>query len=306
MKTFILSLVLATMSAITADAQPIEQEVPLYPSDPPAPHLLDLDKQTIAILKDVHNSGAILYNDNNYAACYYMYIGSLATIEPILKHHPKIQQTISQGRKSVENMAVDGIQVQAFKMHEVIEKVRTQLQTEVKKMEKAAPGELNPTPEKKTEPSTSKGEMTEKQDADMAAAKKEKAMKEAEKEKAMAEKAMAEKKRAEELAEKEKRQQEKAAKAAEKNAGGSVMFDGKPVSKAEIAMTSLNLDEPRVFTATTDDAGKFTLPKDVVDGEYRITISGDKVPSQYAMTNSSPLTVTIKNGAGNFDWKLEK
>lgn len=316
MKTFILPVALVAIVSCMAHAQPIDRDVPIYPTNPPAPHLLDFDKQVIATLKTVHNSGADLYNGNDYSACYYMYLGSLTTLEPLLKHHPKIQQTMAQGRRKITGMAVDGIKVQAFKMHEVIETVRNELQAEVKQMEKPAPGKLNPVPEKNKE--KSKEEQEKLKETEKKKAEAMKAIEEAEaaiiaakdKAKRMAEEAA---KKAKEEAEALKMKAEEAAKeaqkekkAANKNPGGTVMLEGKPVSKAEVAMTSLNLDEPRVFTATTDDAGKFTLPKDVVDGKYRVTISGDNVPSQYAMTNTSPLTITIKDGTGNYDWKLEK
>ena len=268
MKTSLIAITVLAfgLSGGLAHAQPTERDLPLYPMTPPSPHVLEFDTQAVATLKVVHNAGADLYNNNDYAACYFMYIGSLTTIEPFLKHHPKIQQMIQRGRKEVEEMATDGVKVQAFELHQLIEKVRVELQENVKRMKQPAPSDLTPG-------NADAPKMKEKQPKnDVKIPKKPKSLPNP-----VAEAGI-----------------------------GTVMLGDKPAAMLKVTMVSLNLDTPKVYTTTTDQDGKFTMPEGITPAEYRVVFTGTNVPKQYTMTDTSPLTVTIKDGTNNVTFELKE
>lgn len=96
-------------------------------ADPPATiELTALDRMVIDSLKDVHNRGAELYNDaKDYTACFRMYEGALRTVRPLLAHRPATQKTIDAGLAKLADD--DTARERAFRLHEVIEKVRGEL-----------------------------------------------------------------------------------------------------------------------------------------------------------------------------------
>lgn len=113
-------------------------------AQPKAPTPTELDKIAIDVLKDVHNRGAELYNTGDAAGCFRMYESALLTVRPFLAHRPAVQQTITAGLDEVAK-TTDGVKLQAFRLHEVIEKVRAELKDEVKKTE-PKPKEPEPKP----------------------------------------------------------------------------------------------------------------------------------------------------------------
>jgi hypothetical protein len=104
------------------------------PAVPRPPTLTDLDRIAIDVLRDVHNRGAELYNRGYPAECYRMYEGALITVRPFLAHRPAVQKKLDDGLAEVA-ASPDGVKVQAFRLHELIEQVRADLKAEVKKAE---------------------------------------------------------------------------------------------------------------------------------------------------------------------------
>ena len=98
-----------------------------------------LDQLAIDVLKDVHNLGAELYNRQDAAGAYRIYEGALLTVKPFLAHRPAIQKVIESGL--AESAKADGVKVQAFRLHEVIEQVRAELKAEAAKTMPTGKGE---------------------------------------------------------------------------------------------------------------------------------------------------------------------
>ncbi len=86
----------------------------------------DLDRIAIDVLKEMHNKGAELYNAGEPAGCLKIYGTALLSVKPFLKHRPSIQKSIDAGMVDVEK--AEGSKLQAFKLHELIEKIRADLQ----------------------------------------------------------------------------------------------------------------------------------------------------------------------------------
>jgi hypothetical protein len=88
---------------------------------------------------------------------------------------------------------------------------------------------------------------------------------------------------------------------------GVVTLGGKPLAKVDVTIVSLTLPAPRVFTATTDDAGKFAFPAELPPADYAamVTGGGDKVPAKYRSTMTSGLQVVVKAGEQTTDVKLQ-
>jgi hypothetical protein len=76
-------------------------------------------------LRDVINRGVDLYNGGDPAACYRVYEGSLATIEPLLAHHPDLQKVIARALASAERDPVAWRR--AFTLRNALDKVRAGL-----------------------------------------------------------------------------------------------------------------------------------------------------------------------------------
>jgi hypothetical protein len=76
-------------------------------------------------LRDVINRGVDLYNAGDPAACYRVYEGSLATIRPLLAHHPDLQKMIGQSLASAERDPVAWRR--AFTLRNALDKVRAEL-----------------------------------------------------------------------------------------------------------------------------------------------------------------------------------
>ena len=106
-----LVLTLASASAQQPGAKPVAEG--------------DLDRIAVEVLKEMHNKGAELYNAGEPSGCLKIYGTALLTVKPFLKHRPSIQKSIDAGIAEVEK--ADGLKLQAFKMHELIEKIRADL-----------------------------------------------------------------------------------------------------------------------------------------------------------------------------------
>jgi len=98
----------------------------------------DLDRVAIDVLKEMHNKGAELYNSGEPSGCLKIYGTALMTVKPFLKHRPSIQKSIDAGIAEAEK--AEGLKLQAFKMHELIEKIRADLQKPEQLAESVATG----------------------------------------------------------------------------------------------------------------------------------------------------------------------
>jgi hypothetical protein len=104
---------------------------PASAADPRLPDVKTFDKQVIDSLRDVHNTGADLYNKHrDYAGAYRMYQGGLLTIRPLLQHRPAAQKLIDTGLEKAELEA--DVARKAFLLHETIEAVRKNLKDAIR------------------------------------------------------------------------------------------------------------------------------------------------------------------------------
>jgi hypothetical protein len=102
---------------------------PAFAEDLKLPDAKTYDKIVVETLREVHNTGAELFNEwRDYAATYRIYQGSLMTVRPLLAHRPAAQKIIDEGLASAEKDS--SMKQRAFKLHETIEGVRTLLKGE--------------------------------------------------------------------------------------------------------------------------------------------------------------------------------
>lgn len=144
-RTALLTGVLAMISTpIAYGAEP--------PAAGPSPSTKsDPDRLVIDALKEVHNRGADLYNTGDSAGCFRMYQGALLTARAFLGHRPAVQKVIDDGLADVAK--TEGVKIQAFRLHEVIEDVRAKLKDEIKKAkDPGSKDEPKPKPDPKVEP----------------------------------------------------------------------------------------------------------------------------------------------------------
>jgi len=123
-------------------------------SEPPTPKptpAQELDRIALDVFKEMHNQGAALYNADDTAGCLKVYRTALLSVKPFLKHRPAIQNGIEKGLAEAEK--IDGPKAQAFRLHELIVQVRTDLKVE---SDKPAPPERPPD----SPPSTVTGSIT--------------------------------------------------------------------------------------------------------------------------------------------------
>lgn len=98
----------------------IHQSAPLDPTT--------FDRSVIESLRQIHDRGAKLYNDNkDYTGCQQLYEGALLAISPLLSHRPAVQVRIQETMKLIDREAT--AKGRAFKLHELIEAVRADLKT---------------------------------------------------------------------------------------------------------------------------------------------------------------------------------
>lgn len=97
--------------------------------EPKLPDVKTFDKLVVDTLRDVHNTGADLYNTRkDFEGTYRMYHGSLLTVRPLLGHRPDAQKLIDTGLAAAEKEA--SVAQKAFRLHEAIEAVRSNLKGE--------------------------------------------------------------------------------------------------------------------------------------------------------------------------------
>jgi hemoglobin len=84
------------------------------------------DKQLIATLKSVINTGADIYNkmgDRN--GCYRYYQGALTALRPMLEGHPKLQEEVKKGLADAERLPFPGDR--AFALNKLLVKIHDHL-----------------------------------------------------------------------------------------------------------------------------------------------------------------------------------
>jgi hypothetical protein len=210
------------------------------------PTFAELDKRAVDVLRDIHNRGAELYNRGDPAGCYRMYEGALVTIRPSLTHRPAVTKTLDDGLADVAK-SPDGVKVQAFRLHELIEKIRADLKGEPKKAEP-----------KKAEPET-------------------------------------------------KAPQTVSAKPPAAKTGqvkGLVTLDGQPLAAAEVAVVTLDLPRPRVFTAKVTN-GAYAFADELPTGKYVLIVTGKGVPEKFGTTLTSGLRVEVAGGPSELNLDLK-
>jgi hypothetical protein len=85
-----------------------------------------LDKAIADALRDVHERGRYLHNEaGDSAAAYRMYQGGLAVARGVLSYRPELQRLIADGLAAADREPT--VQRRAFALHEVIERVRSNL-----------------------------------------------------------------------------------------------------------------------------------------------------------------------------------
>jgi hypothetical protein len=115
------SLALALALTATAAAQ-----------EPKLPDARTFDKLVSDSLRDVHDKGATIYNDEkDFAGTFRLYQGALATVRPLLAHRPEAQKLIDTGFAAADKVPdAEGkpdFARKAFVLHETIEAVRKEL-----------------------------------------------------------------------------------------------------------------------------------------------------------------------------------
>ena len=122
------------------------------------PTFAELDKRAVDVLRDIHNRGAELYNRGDPAGCYRMYEGALITVRPFLTHRPAVTKALDDGLADVAK-SPDGVKVQAFRLHELIERVRADLKAEAKTSESKAPPQKDKEPAPMKQPAAKTGQV---------------------------------------------------------------------------------------------------------------------------------------------------
>jgi|SRR5947209_13923233 len=86
----------------------------------------DLHRQVSEALYEVHEKGAAVYNTNNdYTGAYRLFQGGLTVAGRLLTDRPDLQKLIADGLAAAERQPTTDRR--AFKLHETIEAVRTEL-----------------------------------------------------------------------------------------------------------------------------------------------------------------------------------
>lgn len=86
----------------------------------------NLDRIAAEVLKEMHNKGAALYDAKDHAGCSKICSTALQSVKPFLSHRPATQKAIADGLAEVEKL--DGVKAQAYRTHELIVRIRTELQ----------------------------------------------------------------------------------------------------------------------------------------------------------------------------------
>jgi hypothetical protein len=271
-------------------------------AQPPAPAgAADWDKLVIDALKEAHNKGADLYNAGDPAGGFRLYQGALTVVRPLLAHRPAVQKLIDDGFADVARSA-GIIKIQAFRLHEVIEQVRAELKKETTKdtakatatelLPPSPPRQLPPPKPVTSEAPTPKPRAEERDTEPMP--------------------------KPADLPPDAPPKPKDVSKAAEPvrpaarggSVGGKVTLGGTPVAAGEVTFVSLGTPEPRVFTATTTDAGLYAFEATLPPGEYGVMVTpgagGAKVPAKYQTPLTSGLARTVAVGVNALDLELKE
>lgn len=148
MPRLLASLALGLALAVSADAQ-----------DPKLPDVRAFDKMVSDSLRDVHDKGATIYNDEkDFAGAFRLYEGALAAVRPLLAHRPAAQKLIDTGFATADKVPdAEGkpdFARKAFVLHETIEAVRRELKAgfTAPKPEDKKPVEKKPEDKKPVDP----------------------------------------------------------------------------------------------------------------------------------------------------------
>ncbi|HVK08177.1 MAG TPA: carboxypeptidase-like regulatory domain-containing protein [Gemmataceae bacterium] len=227
------------------------------------------ERQLSDALRDAHDRGADLYNAGDMAACYRLFQGSLIVAKGMLGEYPKLQRLVADGLAEADRETQVG--KRAFVLHELIEKVRSELRVarrgpealtvpprEVKSDAKPKPGPAAPPASKKPTTETKPAAVVE----------------------------------------------------AKSGVVGRVLWQGNPLAGAEVMFVSLGQQPPRVYEAMSGAQGTYAAP-DVAGGKYVVTIvpgpkcEVKKLPDRYATTTTSPLVFDVKAGGEKLDFLLQ-
>lgn len=121
---------------------------------------MSIDRQINESLREVHDRGADLYNNGDVTGGYRMYQGGLVVARAALAHRPGLQKTIADGLTAAERQP--SVSRRAFLLHELIEQVRTELRTSLKKGPEPLtipPREVNPGGKSPVKPAAGVGEV---------------------------------------------------------------------------------------------------------------------------------------------------
>lgn len=241
---------------------------PAVSAQPPTIAKVDSTEQlALDVLKDVHNRGAELYNRGDSAGAYRLYEGALRTVSVFLAARPNIQKIIADGLDEVGK--TEGVKIQAFRLHEVIEQVRGELKDVLAKPKtNPAPSGrsgITPLPETLPPPRPAKPKT---------------------------------------VVEKPKPPAEKPKPKAPFS--GTVTYLGKPKGAVNITIASLDTEVPKTFTAVTAADGTFAFVDRLPKGKYVAMIDdpSGKLPARYGSLMSSGLRFELTAEPLATTWEL--
>lgn len=243
---------------------------------PKLPDAATFDKLVVDSLRDVHNRGADLYNTSkDFAGAYRIYEGALRAVHPLLGHRPAVQKTIDDGLAAAEKET--GVAQKAFRLHEAIESVRKQL----KEAGDGKTPDVAPMPSDKKKPEDKKGTETKKPDDKKTDTKKPDDTKKP----------------------KDPNPAPVAAKTG--TVSGKVVFKGQPLTAAEVTVVTLDLPQPRVFTAVIQADGSYSFKDPLPPGRYVVIVTAKAIPEKYSTTTTSGLVLEVKPGTQTQDIELK-
>jgi hypothetical protein len=86
---------------------------------------------------------------------------------------------------------------------------------------------------------------------------------------------------------------------------GTVTLKGQPLPAGEVILVSLDLPKPRVFSATIQADGTYSLADAIPAAKYVVIVTGKNVPEKYHTTTTSGLRVEVKQPPTVFNIELK-
>src|SRR4051794_26046402 len=83
-------------------------------------------KRAYIALQEVHEAGRAVYNQGDFGGGYRLYQGGLIAVQYMLAARPELQKMVSDGLASAARLST--AEARGFRLHEVIEAVRTELE----------------------------------------------------------------------------------------------------------------------------------------------------------------------------------